>query len=62
MGDIILSSLYILKENKEWPTPVYAIIHGMYKLGFLQCDIILKTSVSRHMIWDILHQEHCQRS
>jgi Transposase len=62
MNDIILSSPCILKENEEWPTPARAIIHGMNQLGYLQRDIVQKTSAKRRTIKDILHQEHCWRS
>jgi hypothetical protein len=63
MGDIILLSPCIPKENEEWPTPARAIIRGMQWLGFSQREIILRTGVApRRTIRDILHQEHSRRS
>ncbi len=50
MGDIILLSPCILKENKEWSTPVYVIIYRMYKLKFSQYNIILKTGTPQQTI------------
>ena len=62
MGDIILSSPCIPKENEEWPTPVRAIIRWMQRLGFSQREIIIHTGAPRRTIRDILHQEHSRRS
>ena len=62
MEDVLLSSPNILEPGNEWPSPAHVVIRVLDRLGFSLGEIRKKTTASRSIIRDILHQEHSRRA
>jgi hypothetical protein len=62
MDNILLSSPNIPKPGNECPSPAYAVIRALDRLGFSLGEIRKITTASRSTIRDILHQEHSRRA